>query len=422
MSRVTGISERGDGLRRTDLDWVRIGAFALLILYHCTVFYSPIENMANSPRVLPWVQVPMLLTSPWRMLLLFIVSGAATRFMTARLNPGALFRSRSARLLPPLLFGVLVVIPPQSYTQVVEHYGYAGGFLSFWGRYLRADHGFCHPGGACLILPTYNHLWFVAYLWLYTAGLAGLMACAPGLRAVLERGATRTLRGWGLIAWPILFLGLARFGLEARWPQIPNLVADWYGHAMFLAGFLFGFAVAGAEGVWADFERFRRIALAGAAGAYGLLAVNATRMLGQGATLSIAAANAHAAPHHALFDALAAGVWAIDQWLWIVAILGFAHRHLRGRDGPVRRYLTEAVFPFYIIHQTTIAVAGHYGARLSLPLPLEALALVAVTAASCLLTYELARRVPWLRPLFGLTPLSRPAAPPRLWSYAGAES
>jgi len=422
MKAVTGISEGGNALRRTDLDWVRIGAFALLILYHCTVFYSPVENMANSPHVQPWVQVPMLLTSPWRMLLLFIVSGAATRFMTARLAPGALVRSRSARLLPPLLFGILVVIPPQAYTQVVEHYGYAGGFLEFWGRYLRADHSFCHADGHCLILPTYNHLWFVAYLWLYTLALAGLMALTPGLAGWLERGLARTLKGPGLIVWPVAFLGLARWGLEARWPQVPNLVADWYGHAMFLGGFLFGFAAARQAGLWSGLERFRWVALGGALVAYGLLAVNAARMLGQGATLSIAAANAHAAPHHALFDALAAGVWGGDQWLWIVAILGFAHRHLQGRDGPARRYLTEAIFPFYIIHQTTIAVAGHYGAKLNLPLGLEAFLLVATTAASCVLTYEAARRVGWLRPLFGLPPLRHRQAPPKLWSYAGAET
>lgn len=422
MSGVTGISEGGNALRRTDLDWVRIGAFALLILYHCTVFYSPIENMANSPRVLPWVQVPMLLTSPWRMLLLFIVSGAATRFMTAKLAPSALVKSRSARLLPPLLFGVFVVIPPQAYTQVIEHYGYTGDFFSFWGRYLKADHSFCHADGHCLILPTYNHLWFVAYLWVYTLALAGLMALAPGFAGWLERGLARALKGPGLIAGPVVFLGLARWALEARWPQFPNLVSDWYGHTMFLGGFLFGFAAARQASLWSGFERFRWPALAGALAAYGLLALNAVRMLGQGSTLSAVSAAQHAAPNHALFDALAAGVWAIDQWLWIVAIFGFAHRHLRGRDGPARRYLTEAIFPFYIIHQTTIAVAGHYGAKLNLPLGLEAFALVATTAASCVLTYEIARRTPWLRPVFGLQPVRRPPPRPRLWSYAGAES
>ena len=419
---VTTTSESSDALRRTDLDWVRIGAFGLLILYHCTVFYSPIENMANSPRVLPWVQIPMLLTSPWRMLLLFMVSGAATRFMTARLNPGALLRSRSARLLPPLVFGVLVIVPPQSYIQVIEHYGYAGDYLSFWGRYLRADHSFCHPGGACLILPTYNHLWFVAYMWLYTVLLAAVLALAPGLTARLEAGLERGLRGWGLLAWPIVFLALARLALEARFPQIPNLVSDWYGHLMFLTGFLFGYLVARSESVWAGFMRWRGPALAGAAVAYGLIAVGASALLAKGPTLSAAVSARQAASPFNLIDSASDVAWGIDQWLWIVAILGFACRHLRGRDGPARRYLTEAVFPFYIIHQTTIALAGHYLAKARLPLGLEAFALVTATVASCFAACELARRVGWLRPLFGLKPAPRPPARAVRWSYAGPET
>ena len=58
----------------------------------------------------------------------------------------------------------------------------------------------------------------------------------------------------------------------------------------------------------------------------------------------------------------------------------------------------------------------------SLPLGLEAFLLVATTAASCVLAYEAARRVGWLRPLFGLQPLRHRQAPPKLWSYAGAET
>ena len=121
-------------LRRTDLDWLRIGAFGLLILYHVGVFYAPAPFAVGawSPRPLPWLVVPMLALSPWRLLLLFVISGAATRFMADRLATGALFASRSVRLLVPLVFGVLVIVPPQAFVQVLERYGYHGGFLAFW--------------------------------------------------------------------------------------------------------------------------------------------------------------------------------------------------------------------------------------------------------------------------------------------------
>jgi len=46
------------------------------------------------------------------------------------------------------------------------------------------------------------------------------------------------------------------------------------------------------------------------------------------------------------------------QWFCIVAVLGFARRWLN-RDSAARRYLTDAVFPYYIVHQTAIILIAH---------------------------------------------------------------
>lgn len=77
-------------------------------------------------------------------------------------------------------------------------------------------------------------------------------------------------------------------------------------------------------------------------------------------------------------------------------------RWLPRRDGPARRYLTEAVFPFYIVHQTALVLASYWLRDLGWPVAAEAACILTITAASCLVTYEAVRRVPWLRPLFGL--------------------
>src|SRR5690606_9821595 len=95
--------------------------------------------------------------------------------------------------------------------------------------------------------------------------------------------------------------------------------------------------------------------------------------------------------------------WAMNQWAAIVAILGFARRLAPG-DGPVRRYLTDAVFPVYILHQT-ITVALAWNLRpLAMPPALEGPLLVVLTFGVSLAGYECVRRVRWLRPLFGLRP------------------
>jgi len=100
----------------------------------------------------------------------------------------------------------------------------------------------------------------------------------------------------------------------------------------------------------------------------------------------------------------------VDQWCAIAAILGFGARHLN-RSHPALSYLTLAVFPYYIVHQTVIVVAGHHLAQAGLPQGLEAALLIGLTVAACGATYEIVRRVPLLRPLFGLKPEPRePAA------------
>ncbi|MEA9553714.1 hypothetical protein VC253_18355 [Xanthomonas campestris] len=73
----------------------------------------------KSPTTQLMLQPVMLLSSPWRMSLLFLISGVATAFMLRSRPEGLLYR-RSRQLLLPLLFGMAVIVPPQSYYQVVE--------------------------------------------------------------------------------------------------------------------------------------------------------------------------------------------------------------------------------------------------------------------------------------------------------------
>ncbi|MFX9649769.1 hypothetical protein ABTO89_19215, partial [Acinetobacter baumannii] len=85
-------------------------------------------------------------------------------FMLRKTTAGALLRARASRLLVTLIFGMLVIVPPPANIQIVEGPGYAGGFIDFYlEHYFAFGKAFCPK--PCIILPTWNHLWFVAYLW-----------------------------------------------------------------------------------------------------------------------------------------------------------------------------------------------------------------------------------------------------------------
>jgi len=244
------------GERRYDLDWVRICAFMLLILYHVGMYYVTWDWHVKSPHASTTVEPLMMLTSPWRLSLLFLVSGVATAYLYERQGTRGFLGQRSVRLLVPLLFGMAVIVPPQSYLEVVEKLSYAGTYADFLKLYFTAYHGFCR-GSDCLALPTWNHLWFVPYLWVYTVVLYAVIRLVPTSINWLRRVADSKLGGLGIVVWPLAFLAIARIALIAAYPPNHALAGDWYNHATYGMTFLLGFALAGTRAPWVAIEGSR---------------------------------------------------------------------------------------------------------------------------------------------------------------------
>lgn len=376
------------------LDWLRIIALLVLVLYHVGMLYVRWDFHVKSPHASAALEPWMRLSEPWRMSLLFLVSGAATALMWRGVATGTLLRRRSRQLLLPLLCGMVLVVPPQAYFQVAEKFAYTGSYLDFLGLYFSGYRGFC-SAGKCLILPTWNHLWFLPYLWLYTALLAAAVALWPGTLAVLSRGVARVFATRsGLLLAPIAVLALLRWGLYARYPQTYALWGDGYAHPLFGGMFVLGVALGGAPQLWPRLAALRWAGLALALLAWALLVFGlpGSRPLG--------------------------GVWrpigiAVQQWGAMVAAVGFAHRYLN-RDHPLRHWLTRAVFPVYVLHQTVLIALSRWLRPLDLPPLSEGLLIACLTLALCLLAYRWVL-LPWPRlyPWFGVgaAPASAAVAP-----------
>ena len=395
--------------RRYDLDWIRVSAFFLLILYHVGMLYVSWDFHIKSPRIVEAIQPVMMITNPWRLTLLFLVSGAATRFLFDSFGAdhpaGRLAGSRVLRLLPALLFGMFVIVPPQSYYEVfqaLQQYGVADPAHSpwlqnFWIKYATASGNWCDADG-CLTTPTWNHLWFIAYLLVYGLLLALVLSVAARPLRALGGLFERVLSGWGLLIWPIVWLAAVRFFLAPRFEITHALTDDWYNHALSFSVYLFGFLIARSEVLKAAFIRLRQPALLLAVLSYAAWAIYAWVWRADDAL-----------PPEMLRRVMRV-VYAADQWAWIAAILGYGARYLN-RGGPVLRYLSVGVFPFYIVHQTAIIVAAWYLMPLGLPLGLEASLIIAATFAACFLAYEIARRLGGFGLLLGVRPRTARPSP-----------
>ena len=209
----------------------------------------------------------MLFPNAWRLALLFLVSGFATRrmFGSGDRRLGSLLGERSRRLLIPTLFAVVVIIPVQPWIELVTQHGYRSGF----GHFLERDYfRFGKLDG--IVLPTWQHLWFVVYLWVYTIVLGGLLSWR--WPADMQQRFDRWFGGWRAFALPLAWLMLFQVLLVKRGVETHALFDDGPAHLAYLPVFLFGFGLSGSPSVLTYFARRWRGAIAAALIAYVIVA------------------------------------------------------------------------------------------------------------------------------------------------------
>jgi peptidoglycan/LPS O-acetylase OafA/YrhL len=367
------------------MDWLRIGAFALLILYHVGMVFVPWGYHVKTEHPAQWVMLPMLATNAWRMALLFAVSGFATAALLARRDGriGGFLAGRVPRLLLPLVFGMAVVVPPQPWVELVTQHGYTSGYLAFWfGDYF----GFRPIDG--IMLPTWNHLWFLVYLLAYTLMLGVLLRLPASWRATAGRLAGRALTGPLVILVPLALL-FARTAIH--WPgpeETHDFVNDLHAHQAYFALFLFGVLLAGSDAVWAAIRAWWRVAAVLAVAGYLVV-------------IAVLVVWLRADDPPLWSRILFAAARDVQGWNAIVALIGVADRHWN-RDQRWRATLNEGVFPFYLIHQTVIVVVAYWVIGRGLHPAGQFAVLVAATVAGCWAFYLVGRAIPPLRPWIGL--------------------
>lgn len=374
------------GPRHYGMDWLRIAAFALLIVYHVAMVFAPWAWVIHTPRSYAALVPPMALLTPWRLPLLFAVSGYASRKLYERSRgPGDFARSRARRLLVPLAFGMAAIVPLEMWVRVMET-GYGQGYLHFWAvDYWRTGNFYGRE------FPSWEHLWFVAYLAAYSLLLAGALAWSgPRVLHGLTRTANWLSVGSRLLWAPVAVLAAMRLALLFVVPERQGLFSDWAGHAQYLPLFLFGFALAGAPGLWPAIGRVWKPALIVAAIA--AVPIVATELAWPGT----------AVPPHEIM-ALDRACRIAMAWGVILALFQLAERAWN-HDHRWRKPLAEAVFPFYIVHHPAIVLIAWYTLPLGLGPLAEFALLLAGTLAVCVAAYLVGGRIAWLRPLIGLAP------------------
>lgn len=382
-------------VRRHDIDWVRIFAVLLLVPFHTARIFNIGEGRVGEPfyaksDALSWPLSHFInFVDFWHMPLLFAVAGAATWYALGFRSGRQYAAERFKRLLIPFIFGVLIIVPPQTFFGAVAAHNYDGSLLGYWPHFFTDDSPDLtgYAGGF-----TPAHLWFIMYLFLNSVlGLALLLWLRrEGGQRFVKRLASRCkLPGIIFVfAVPLLLAGRLLGDIAD-----PNPLR----HLLF---FFAGYLLVANNGLQDAVDRHKGSAL--------LLGIVSAVVIGVVSAREIDLGGTYA-PQRIGFDLLG----NLDSWLWIVAILGYGRQFLNVSNR-VLRYANEAAYPFYILHQTVIVAVGFYVLKLDMGVPASFTLIVIGSLIATLAVYDLiVKRVGVLRFLFGMKERPGSQAVPR---------
>ena len=342
--------------RRYDIDWLRVIAIGLLLIYHIAILFQPwamFIAFIRNDELLVGLWKPMTLLNVWRIPLLFYVSGMGMYFAMRKRNRTQVLAERSKRILLPFLFGIVAITPLhmfifQKYYQMPLHY-------------------YSHLG----------HLWFLGNIFIYVILLLPLFSYMNKKESCILKKRISTLMSYAL--GPLLISVF--FILEALLlkPQIFALYAQtWHGFALGFLAFFFGFLLlySGMQ-FWQTVLKWRWLYLGLAIILFGI--------------------------RYLVFTMEAPGyLMAVESNCWIFSLFGFAYKHLN-RPSRILHYLSKAAYPIYIIHMFVLFAGAMLILPLQFPAPLKFIAITTFTFVGSYAIYEfIIRRIKYVRPLFGL--------------------
>jgi peptidoglycan/LPS O-acetylase OafA/YrhL len=334
------------------IDWIRIFLIFSVFLFHVGMVFNNWDwHIKNDVRLDSLTPIMHFLHA-WRMPLLFLVSGAGTRFALGVRSNGQYAAERTRRLLIPLLAGILILVPVQVYIEKINQYP------SLFNFYLHFFEG-VYPKGNF----SWHHLWYLVYLFFISMIFIPFITFFRSAKyAAFERAVEKlaALRG-GLV---LLYLPL----IGSQWllrPYFPHethaFINDWAFICLDFLYFLFGFVLLGNPNVVDAIVRDRKIWLG-------------ITLIASGIMFSIMYVFYAVAAAWLVYDILA----LLVSWTIGLTLLAFARKYINV-DNAWRKQLNMAIYPVYLIHQPILIVVAYFIVKLSMPIVLKALLIAILT-------------------------------------------
>lgn len=342
--------------RRYDIDWLRVIAIGMLLIYHTSIGFQTwgiMIGFISNKKTWESLWIPMSMLNVCRIPFLFFVSGMGVFFAIQNRNWKQLAFERAARIGIPYLFGFFIIVPISVFI-LQYHYHWSLKYT-----------------------PNPGHLWFLGNIFVYVVILSPIFF-------YLKRNKDGKLVSWirKLLSNPLGLLPvIAAFVTEVLVvnPSLYEMYAmTWHGFFLGLLAFFFGFCfVLSGDGFWKMILKWRWLFVGVAVTLYTYRLFQFQMRV----------------PTYQL---------AIESNFWIVSVFAFGYKYLN-QPSRALTYLSQAAYPVYILHMIFLFLGSLLIFPLDIPVPLQYVSVLLFTSAGCFAMYEFVlRRVNILRPLFGL--------------------
>lgn len=366
-----------------------------IALFHTALVFAPGSWIVNNPQRSLVLGGFAGFTFQWGIALLFLLAGCATWFALRSRGAAQFLGMRVVRLGLPLVVGLAVFSPLQSYfqhTTTPELSGLAQSYLTFWA----SVHVSWAPSSAYAYV---YHLWFLTHLLAISVLMLPLTAwlrSASGRRAIeaalpwIESPA-----GFLLAAAPI---AAAQMALHARFP----LYQDWSDLAVWSVLYVEGFVIVSNRRIELAVRRWLRPAL---------LAAVATLVVTELAYAAGLPSRWDSHPDYSPGYLAYQLIGALSTWSWVAVFLAAGVRWLDS-ETVLSRWGADRPLPFYVLSHPIIVVTASYVVLWNVGVWTKFSVIATSSIALTLLLCEVVGRYRFLRVAFGLGARPKPEPPP----------
>jgi glucan biosynthesis protein C len=358
------------------IDWVRHICLILLILGHSATIFDIRGDVYYVSSLTPSYPLTFLISflETFLMATYFFLSGVSLYFDTKKKTFKQYIKTRFQRIGLPLLFGLLIIIPPESYLGAVWHGEYIGTYLDYYPQAFQIHESGSLDGYLGGFTP--GHLWFLLALLIYMFPSLLFVAIFKNMKNETKEKIGNIMAKPGMIYIPLVFLALT-------FPEtLDTGIPLFYYFVIVLLGFFFMIDKKIMESV----EKHRCISLF-----IGLCSLFASKLFSGRGLVRI--------KDYSFFTILD---FSIGTWFMVLGIVGFARIYLN-KESKFSTYMNDANYPIFIIHQTIVVAVGYVVAQSTFAVWLQFVLIASLSMVLSVILYDIViRDSPALRYLMGM--------------------